>query len=395
MTNKTILFIAPQPTSTQAGSNVSLTYWEHEYKAMQKALENKNSPSYFKLQVIPVATKVDLVQCSKYNPWLIHFCGHGIIDTGELAFETEGKKADIIKNEALFEFLKTLDNVECIVFSSCYSSYLLEETQKIFKYSIGFDENVKPNVTLLFVKEFYKHLELDKTATLYDAFNRTKKEKAAIKLITPDYSEPLFKSRTFYIMNNIIKEKKFELAEELTPEGRMEFEFLKRQVEFENDLIQNLESRYHDVEHKLEKLSDSQTALHEKLMHNHPFVNEVKWFIWTRENIADELSEIILPDESEELKSHYAKKLNRMFNFLEAALVAHDYDGLKKEYLMLRNLKFGYDKYADGFVKLNAYYIQKYKCSEEFAHFFEDKINYIYQMLVTIDALNRLDSSFE
>jgi CHAT domain len=369
MKDKTILFIAANP---KEGKTIN---WQKEFKIIKRIIKkNLSLKDYCRMELEPDATSEDFLECLESdNPWIIHFAGHGLNKSGEIVLVNENNSMKPINTDALVDVLKYCKGLECIVFSSCYSSAIIEKTQKAVKYSIGFKGSIDTNQSIEFAKEFYKNLDLNEIESIHHAFQRTK---TYMRFNQQDDFEPILKSRKNFIFNEIISNQRKKLIEELTPAGLDELEYIEKQIKLNKIDISRLENESFILKQDLDSINTNLNIEQKKYLEKHEFALEILWFIKNRQDISFKLANIIFPFESNQRVNYFAKELNIIFNYLEAALVLDDYTDLLEEDLTFENLEFDISFYKTAFGYLDKIFIKEIGASNDFILYLKDNISY-------------------
>jgi hypothetical protein len=273
---KQILFIAANPI------NGSITNWKKEYEVLEDVINNSNLKNYYSLSLEADATPDDFIKRLENCPWIIHFSGHGDEKTGEIILQGDDRKSIKVKAINLIENLRYAENLECVVFTSCFSKKLIQETRKIVKYSIGFEGTIQNRYARQFVNDFYKCLAKPDVNTISTAYQRTL---AKYNFRQQPIAKPLFECRRLYIMNEIILKKKYELKAQLSAEGQRELDVLELEMQ--------------DIQIEIDALHTGSKGLLSRLLAENPFASSVFWFVENRKELVVELAERILRDESD------------------------------------------------------------------------------------------------
>jgi hypothetical protein len=376
MKDKTILFVAANPEEgIKKGGSIS---WEKEFKIIKRIIKNNlNLNDFCKIEIEPDSTSEDFIEClNKDKPWIIHFAGHGIKGSGEMVLVNKENLGKAIRIDDLVDELKYCNELECILFSSCYSSNIIEKTAKIVKYSIGFKDSIYGNQSLEFAKQFYKNLDLNTIESIRHAFQRTKTD---IKFNRQDSFEPILKSRRSFIMKEIIKNQRVDLVKELTPAGLDELKYIKKQIELNQIDVSLLEDESFILKQNLNGINIHLNSEQKRLLEKHEFAMEILWFIKHRKDLSIELANIIFPFENEKVLRYFATELNIMFNFIEGALVSDDYSDILEEDLNFKhsNLVVDISYYKIAFDYLDKLIVKKTEFSNDFILYLRDNINYL------------------
>ena len=114
----------------------------------------------------------------RYEPNIVHFCGHGQGQDG-LVFQDKNIDTDTISN--LFSLCRK--HLQCVVLNACYSEVQADEINKSIKYVIGMNQAIRDDAAIAFSIGFYRALGYEKSVA--DAFEWGKN---AIQLALTDGS---------------------------------------------------------------------------------------------------------------------------------------------------------------------------------------------------------------
>jgi hypothetical protein len=373
MKDKTILFIAASP------SNGTIIRWEREFKSLKRIFRNSNHLSNsFSLDLDPQASIDDLVESLRGNPWMVHFSGHGHLGTGDIYLCNTNNTAQLVSTNKFLKVLKYSKGLECILFASCSSNYLIDKTQMIVKYSIGFEDSIDNDKSLVFMEEFYKNIDLSEIESIDHAFQRTITN---LDIKQQNNFQPILKSRKKFIMEEIIEKGRTDLLEELTPEGIGDLDLIKKQIEKANKgidiLIQKEENEFENMMSINSKLEFSK----QKHLKEHTFKNEIQFFIENRERYASKFADVFFYLEEDDRKEYFVTELSIMFDFLESALLTQNYNEIDVNDLKFNTLEFDKKYYKEAFLKIDDLIKKEYPCSEDFLAYLRDNARYIQNLI--------------
>ncbi len=356
---KLILFLAANPIDAKEIKNS--TNWKKEYRLLESIINQSKLSDYYSLSLEADATSDDFLTRLDENPWIIHFSGHG--NEKEILLQDGYRKPFRVSIATLLDNLRHASGLECIVFSSCFSRGLIEETRKIVKYSIGFEGELQNSDANQFVKDFYKCLEKPDVNTIYHAYQRTI---SRYNLRQQTKAKPVFESRRLYIMNEIILKKNYELKSHLSLEGQKELAVLELEMS--------------EMERNIETMSSDSTVLYSKLLKVNPFANGVLWFIENKAEIVVQLAERVLASETRIKQNYFAEELDIMFDFLKSSLVNFDYRDFTKSDLEVVEKTFSIEPYKEAFDVLPTLFPQVIN-SYDFHLYLLDNISYIKKLI--------------
>lgn len=152
---KTILIIAANPKDT-APLNL-----DAEIRKIQR---ESGASSEFDIRVFTATTYDDLKDAlfnKKYNPYIVHFAGHGIGEKGILLVDHSGQTVTIATGTLadLFKIRQKYNPiVACVIFNVCYGQSQAKEIQNYVKYVIGMSKAIQDKYAIEFSKGFYQGL---------------------------------------------------------------------------------------------------------------------------------------------------------------------------------------------------------------------------------------------
>ena len=148
-----ILLLAANPTDT---SKLRL---DEEVRDIYEALKRAKMQEQF--EIIPqwAVRDSDLIHALvKHKPQIIHFCGHGVGDSG-LALENDSGQTHIVSTEALTQLFKLFkDKINCILLNACYSEAQALAIHEHINYVIGMNQTIGDRAAIKFAGAFYQGL---------------------------------------------------------------------------------------------------------------------------------------------------------------------------------------------------------------------------------------------
>jgi TIR domain/CHAT domain len=150
---KTILVIASNPQGT-----TSLRL-DRELRVIEEVIQKSQLRDRFDVQQLWAARTIDLLDALlKYQPRIVHFCGHGEGQIG-LVLEDEAGKAKPVSSEALSEVFKNFaEKVECVLLNACYSEVQATAIVEHLNYVIGMSQEIRDDAAIAFTRGFYTAL---------------------------------------------------------------------------------------------------------------------------------------------------------------------------------------------------------------------------------------------
>lgn len=168
---KKILILEANPSH-----NLSLN---DEIRDLQSVIDKSSNREEFRID-IGLSVKSDHLQnlMQRYEPNIVHFCGHG---EGQDGLVFQDKKIDTDTISSLFALCR--EHLQCVVLNACYSEVQADEINKHIKYVIGMNQAIRDDAAIAFSIGFYRALAFGKSVE--DAF---KWGKNAIQLALTDGS---------------------------------------------------------------------------------------------------------------------------------------------------------------------------------------------------------------
>jgi TIR domain/CHAT domain len=150
---KNILVIASNPQGT-----TSLRL-DRELRVIDEVIQKSQLRDRFDVQQLWAARTTDLLDAlQRYQPRIVHFCGHGEGQIG-LVLEDESGKPKPISSEALADVFKHLaEQVECVLLNACYSEVQAHAIVEHINYVIGMSREIRDDAAIAFTRGFYTAL---------------------------------------------------------------------------------------------------------------------------------------------------------------------------------------------------------------------------------------------
>ena len=201
---KTILVIASNPQGT-----TSLRL-DRELRVIDEVIQKSQFRDRFDVHQLWAARTIDLIDALlKYQPRIVHFCGHGEGQIG-LVLEDEAGKAKSVSSEALAEVFKNFAaKVECVLLNACYSEVQAPAIVQHINYVIGMSREIRDDAAIAFTRGFYT--ALGNGEQIKNAYNFGKSQ-VAIEISSNSTTD----SRKFTPIENL--ESKIADSEHLIPQ---------------------------------------------------------------------------------------------------------------------------------------------------------------------------------
>lgn len=146
-----ILFLTAEPT------DLAKLRLGQEIKNIKAELErSRYNQEQFAIEECLSVTPEDIrYQILRFQPNIVHFCGHGL-SNGELCFEDRDGKAQPVRPEtlaALFELVRT--SIRCVVLNACYSDIQAQAIAQHIPFVIGMSKAISDKAAISFAVGFY------------------------------------------------------------------------------------------------------------------------------------------------------------------------------------------------------------------------------------------------
>jgi len=127
-----------------------------EIRDLQSVIERSRHREQFKIEVGLAVRPKDLQGLLlKYEPQIVHFCGHGTGEQGLVLQDESGREqfvsTDALKN--LFELFA--ERVECVLLNACYSEMQANVIVEHINYVIGMSQEILDTAAIAFATGFY------------------------------------------------------------------------------------------------------------------------------------------------------------------------------------------------------------------------------------------------
>ncbi|MEM8721776.1 MAG: NACHT domain-containing protein [Cyanobacteria bacterium P01_G01_bin.39] len=132
---------------------------DREIRDLKKAIaRNKNSDKFdveTELAVLPEDLQ-DLLYDNQ--PYIVHFCGHGMGEDG-LVFENEEGEEQLVSNQALADLFRILGkDIECVLLNACHTETQVDLVVEHIPFAIGTSKEILDKAAYWFAVGFYKAL---------------------------------------------------------------------------------------------------------------------------------------------------------------------------------------------------------------------------------------------
>ncbi|MDZ7963275.1 MAG: CHAT domain-containing protein [Aulosira sp. DedQUE10] len=148
---KTILILAANPTST---ARLRL---DEEVREIEEGLRRANKREQFKLEQKWAVRPRDFYRAIlDYQPYIVHFCGHGAGVDG-IVLEDEVGQPALVSADALAGMFEVFaqNGVECAVLNACFSKVQAELISQHINYVIGMSQAIGDKAAINFAVAFY------------------------------------------------------------------------------------------------------------------------------------------------------------------------------------------------------------------------------------------------
>ncbi|KYC43485.1 hypothetical protein WA1_10490 [Scytonema hofmannii PCC 7110] len=153
-----ILLLSANPTDS---SQLRLS---EEMREIKEGLKRSTMRDQYSIVTAEAVRYIDIHRVLlQYEPYIIHFSGHGTQEKG-LVFEDELGQTRLVSAEALADLFQLFaDQVECVVLNTCYSETQAHAIAKHIKYVIGMSAEIRDTDAIKFSIGFYDALWSGKT----------------------------------------------------------------------------------------------------------------------------------------------------------------------------------------------------------------------------------------
>jgi hypothetical protein len=147
-----ILFLAAQPAKT-SDSRLGAELREIE----QKLQMSKHHSDFVLLSEWAIRADDLQIALLKHRPHIVHFAGHG--NRGGILLEDNFRRIKLVKKAPLARMFELLsDNLQIVVFNSCYSRFQIGAFTKTVDFTIGMNKTISNQAARDFAAAFYSRL---------------------------------------------------------------------------------------------------------------------------------------------------------------------------------------------------------------------------------------------
>ncbi len=132
---------------------------DKEIREIDEGLRLAKKRDNFKLEQRLAARTEDLRRALlRYEPQIVHFCGHG--ETDGIFLENDAGTKQLVPKEALTNLFKLFSKrgVQCVVLNACYSDEQAEEISEHINFVVGMSKVVGDKAAIQFAVGFYDAL---------------------------------------------------------------------------------------------------------------------------------------------------------------------------------------------------------------------------------------------
>ncbi len=166
-TPQTILFLGADP------SNSAELALHREFQEIDRRLRSANLREAFRLEQLWEVQAEQLPGViMRFNPQILHFCGHGQSDGALVFLDAHGIANPVDKNIISTLFALLGSDIRCVVLNACYSAIQAKMISAHVDVVIGMSHEIETNDAITFAAAFYEALAYGKKVR--DAFNIAK-----------------------------------------------------------------------------------------------------------------------------------------------------------------------------------------------------------------------------
>ena len=146
---------------------------DREIRDLREVIEKSHSHKDFEVVDALAVRVTDLQQLLfKYEPQIVHFCGHGSGQQG-LVFQDENEKEQWVRSEALSELFRLFSSsVKCVLLNACYSEMQADAIVSHIDYVVGMRQEIQDDAAIAFSKGFYQALGYNRSIEQAFEFGR-------------------------------------------------------------------------------------------------------------------------------------------------------------------------------------------------------------------------------
>ncbi len=152
---KTILILESNPRRDLA--------LNEEIRELEGVIDRSRDREDFLVKVGTAVRPEDLQELMlKYEPQIVHFCGHGSGEQG-LVFQDDMGREKPVDTDALATLFSLAESVECVVLNACYSVLQADVIVQHIDYVIGMKQAIRDDAARHFSQGFYRALGFGKS----------------------------------------------------------------------------------------------------------------------------------------------------------------------------------------------------------------------------------------
>lgn len=148
-----VLFMAANPLDQ---SQLRL---DEEIREIAKEIRAADHRDSVDLRQAWAARPEDILQAlNEHKPRVVHFSGHGT-SAGELVFQDDSGGTKLISINAIAATLATLaDNIQLVVFNSCFSEAQAQAVTQHVDFAIGMNDTIRDDAARVFAGQLYSSI---------------------------------------------------------------------------------------------------------------------------------------------------------------------------------------------------------------------------------------------
>ena len=132
---------------------------DREIRELQEVIEMARHRENLEVEVGLAVRPEDLQRLLlKYEPEIVHFCGHGTGKQG-LVLQDDTGLEKLVSTDALSTLFELCsDWVQCVLLNACYSDVQAEAIVQHIDYAIGMNHEIRDDAAIAFATGFYQAL---------------------------------------------------------------------------------------------------------------------------------------------------------------------------------------------------------------------------------------------
>jgi|GEM_PF-2286787 len=145
---------------------------DKEIREIEEAIRRATNRDLFEIRIRTAVRPQDIRRAiAEEQPFIVHFCGHGLED-GSLLLEDDGGNNKPVAPSSLASLFKLhADYVKCVLLNACYSEKPAVAISQYINYVIGMNNPIQDSAAIEFAKGFYDGVGY-KTFNNQDVFQR-------------------------------------------------------------------------------------------------------------------------------------------------------------------------------------------------------------------------------